>query len=180
MTTEQFWIIIEEAWQNSENATQAYFALKTILSKTNTAELVSFAKHFSKYEIQLLTPEHLSAAFLLCEGWLSEGEFQAYAWSVVAVPRKVFEDVVRNPDSILIHKEFNHMPGGELQPFGTVVFQVAEERKETLPDFKVERVFNLKSIQFGGKSGKNILDQVSCAVLTPKIYEKLSENVEWD
>jgi len=94
-----FWATIEAATQKSATAAKAAKAISKALAQYSSADVKAFATTLKEHVAQAASWELWMAAYLLNGGCSNDGFLYFRGW-LIAQGREVFEQALKNPDSL--------------------------------------------------------------------------------
>jgi hypothetical protein len=144
MTPDEFWQLVDAARLAAGASVEARISgLSEILAELSAPELQAFQ---NQYDLRISESYRwdLWAAAYIINGGCSDDGFRYFRDWLISEGRKVFEDSLRNPDSLanLPHIEF-----AELEGFGYVAPEIFEEKAAS----ELERDFSTEGAEPAGE-----------------------------
>jgi hypothetical protein len=127
MNIDEFWALVDPAG----NKIAPEKALRERLARLEPTELLSFQEHFDELFARAYRWDLWGAAYLIGGGCSDDG-FTDFRYALISKGRRVYEEAVRNPDSLAdvqIHRN---------ESFGYVARAVYEEKAGQFPDLAMD------------------------------------------
>ena len=115
MENQIFWKLIDQSRKDADgDLDEQYEIIVSKLSQYTIEEILEFDRIFYKYYVDSYTSDLWAAAYIINDGCSNDGFDYFRAW-LISKGRKVYEDALKNPDSladIISDKEY-----GEFEEF---------------------------------------------------------------
>ena len=109
MSDDDFWALIKESLENSNDAEEQLEFLQNKLSSLTEEELIGFHYQFEKVYFKSYTSELWGVAYV-ARGGCSDDSFDYFRCWLISRGRDVYENALINPDKLI--NEFDKIPDG--------------------------------------------------------------------